>query len=1061
MNQTQIESVIFDLDGVITNSTPLHSSAWKIMFDSFLRNHAEETDTPFHEFTHQEDYLAYVDGKPRYQGVKSFLESRGINLPYGNPEDPPDQRTICGLGNFKNELYNHLLEEEGVEIYATTVELIHQLRAVGIPLGLASSSKNAQKVLELTGLTDLFQTVVDGVVSAELDLRGKPAPDIFQTACRNLNASPERAVIIEDANSGVQAGFRGGFGLVIGVAREENQLELELHGADIVVEDLLEIDLAKINNWFSEGYQKKQWFIEYHEYDPEKEATREALCTIGNGFFGTRGAFEEIPAVLDIHYPGTYITGLYNCLESNIAGRTITNEDLVNIPNWLPVTFKINTGEWFNPQEVDILEFSRKLDFLSGTLYRRMVVRNDQGHQTMIQSWRLASMADPHLAVLRYEITPLNYARTFTVRSELDGTITNQGVKRYRELSSRHLEPLLETGSGSQTTLAVITNQSRITIAESSRLRVLVGEEEVHPDFKIGTNPGKVSTTFEIEARSDRPLTVEKTVAIYASHLTDGEDPIQLAEKKIEESGTYAQLQTQSLMAWKKIWDRIDVQVSGDRLVQKMIRLHLYHTMVSVSPHSKDYATGIPARGLHGEAYRGHIFWDELYVMPFLNFNFPDTARSALLYRHQRLPAARRLARKEGVSGAMFPWQSGSSGREESQLLHLNPRSGKWGPDHSHLQRHVSLAIAYNLWQYLWISDDREFLAEAGAELFLEICLFWSSMAICPPESDRCSIERVMGPDEFHEHYPDSENGGLKNNAYTNLMVVWLFNRAFDLLSLLPENRKTTLLSELEIRPEELERWKYLSHNLTVPISEEGILEQFEGYFDLKELDWDHYNKKYDDIHRMDRILKAEGHSPNEYKVAKQADALMLFYNLPEGQVVELLNQLRYTPPENLLERNFHYYLQRTSHGSTLSRLVHAYLADLVGNYALSRKLYREALQSDYIDIQGGTTQEGIHLGVMTGTALFAIRTYAGLNWIGEKLSLNPHLPEGWKKIKFNIDFRGCRYFFNIKHNKVNIKLVGNQPGSIYLLGQEYQLNPGEWKKIKINHMPVNTRDLE
>ena len=212
MKKSNIDAVIFDLDGVVTNSTPLHSLAWKTMFDQFLKNQAGKTATPFREFTHEEDYLAYVDGKPRYTGVKSFLESRGFNLPFGDPSQEPGQESICALGNLKDQLFNQMLTEQGVEIYPSTIELIHTLKDSGIPLGLATSSKNAARVLDITGLSDLFQTRVDGIVSAELGLEGKPSPDIFHKACDQLGAAYDRSVIIEDANSGVEAGYRGHFG---------------------------------------------------------------------------------------------------------------------------------------------------------------------------------------------------------------------------------------------------------------------------------------------------------------------------------------------------------------------------------------------------------------------------------------------------------------------------------------------------------------------------------------------------------------------------------------------------------------------------------------------------------------------------------------------------------------------------------------------------------------------------------------------------------------------------------------------------------------------------------
>jgi len=1049
ITQNIFDAVIFDLDGVITDSTPLHSRAWKEMFDEYLREWAEQNDAPFREFTHQEDYLAYVDGKPRYKGVESFLQSRGIHLPYGDPADGPHKETICGLGNQKNEIYNQLLEQEGVDIYATTVELVHQLRSEDIPLGVASSSKNARKVLEITGLIDLFQTCVDGTVSAELDLQGKPMPDIFTTACDNLGAAYDRSVIVEDAISGVQAGYRGNFGLVIGVAREDNKLDLKLNGADIVVEDMLEIDLQRIRNWFLGEIERKQWSITYTGYDPEHEGSRETLCTVGNGYFGTRGALEEIPANGDINYPGTYIAGLYNRLESTIAGRTITNEDFVNCPNWLPITFKIEGGEWFDPTQTEMLEFERELDFKTGVLSRTLIVRDKGGNQTRITSRRFASMADPHLAGLRYQITPLNYAKKLTVRSGLEGNLINYGVKRYRELSSRHLQPVEQWGDANTSALLVETNQSNIKVAQAAKLSVRSGQETKPIQFSVNTNPGSVTTTFETTARSDQPLTVEKTVAIYSSNITE-EDVYRAAIDRVKAAPGYGETEEDSIQAWEEIWDRIDIRIKGDRLVQKMIRLHLYHSLVTASPHHIHLDAGIPARGLHGEAYRGHIFWDELYILPFYDLYFPETARSVLMYRCRRLDAAREYARQEGYSGAIFPWQSGLEGREETQHLHLNPINGKWGPDFSHLQRHVSLAVAYNIWQYLWITDDLDFINRCGAEIFLEICRYWGDKATYDPERERYDIKGVMGPDEFHEKYPGAEEGGLRNNAYTNIMVVWAMNRAFDLLEMMPPHARKRVSEEIALTDKELERWKDISRRLTVPVSEEGIIEQFEGYFDLKELDWEFYQSEYGDIHRMDRILKAEGKSPNAYKVAKQADALMACYLLSGDEVNSILEQLGYDPPPDLLAKNFHYYLQRTSHGSTLSRLVHAFLANLVGEQELSWKLYLDAVRSDFMDIQGGTTKEGIHMGVMTGTALFVLSAYAGLNWIGEHLSLEPRLPSGWNEIRFKLFFRDDAYSFKITSDLMRVKVINDDSKPIIIHGEEYSLETGEWHEIKL-----------
>ena len=202
---------------------------------------------------------------------------------------------------------------------------------------------------------------------------------------------------------------------------------------------------------------------------------------------------------------------------------------------------------------------------------------------------------------------------------------------------------------------------------------------------------------------------------------------------------------------------------------------------------------------MHGEAYRGHIFWDELFILPFYDIHFPKIAKSILMYRYRRLRKAREYAKEHGFNGAMFPWQSGSDGREETQVVHLNPISGEWGEDHSSLQRHVSLAVAYNIWQYYHINNDTEFIEKYGAEMFLEICRFWAGKSQLDPKTGKYSIAGVMGPDEFHEMYPDAKEGGLKDNAYTNIMVSWMMAIVPELLSKMSDKSKENIFLKISL----------------------------------------------------------------------------------------------------------------------------------------------------------------------------------------------------------------------------------------------------------------------
>lgn len=1028
MAKNAFEAVVFDLDGVITKTATTHSRAWKKMFDEYLLDLSNKEGSPFIEFT-SNDYLTFVDGKPRYEGVKSFLDSRNISLPMGTPDDIPELETVCGLGNRKNNAFNDVLKKEGVEVYPATVRFLEQLKKDNIRIGVASSSKNAKSVLEAAGLMHFIETRVDGVVSAEIGLKGKPAPDIFLTAAKNLGVDPNNTIVVEDAVSGVQAGKNGNFGLVLGLARENNTEALKAAGGDIVIDDLEDISLNEINDWFNTGIENDNWQLTYNDYVPSKEKSREALLAIGNGYFGTRGAMEETSAG-STNYPGTYIAGLYNRLITKVADRDIENEDFVVAPNWLSISFKIDDDPWINPNDLNFSSISRNLDFRTGLLSRSFVFTDDDGRTTKVESKRFVSMADEHQAALSYNITPLNYSGQITICSTLDGTVKNEGVDRYKDFNSQHLKCVDHGGTTNISWIKVKTVQSKIEIVEASKL-TLVGKNISDSAYAITSDEGIVYTYVDHQAIENETITIEKMVTIFDSNNNEG-DIEQQALSNVVSMNSFDEVFEQSTIEWKNIWNKVDIKLSGDRIAQKMLRLHIYHLMVSASPHNSNIDAGITARGLHGEAYRGHIFWDELFILPFYDVHFPATAKSMLMYRFNRLEKAREYAKEYGFKGAMFPWQSGSDGREETQIIHLNPISGEWGDDYSSLQRHVSLSIAYNIWQYFNITDDLDFMESYGAEMYMEICRFWESKSEYNETTSRYSIDKVMGPDEFHESYPDSEEGGLRDNAYTNIMAAWMFNHASKIIDSLGKNAKQKLFNKTGLNQDEIAKWQDISSKLNLVINEEGIISQYDGYFDLKELDWDYYKSKYNDIHRMDRVLKAEGNSADDYKVAKQADTLMTYYNLENEEIDKIISNLEYKLPKDYLEKNLHYYLERTSHGSTLSRVVHAQLANIIDDKKLSWELYIDSLTSDYNDIQGGTTAEGIHAGVMAGTIMIAISSYGGVDLRSSILKVNPSLPEHWKNLEFSLTYKQTIFNFVIQNSSIEVTTDKNTELQIF-----------------------------
>jgi trehalose/maltose hydrolase-like predicted phosphorylase/CheY-like chemotaxis protein len=797
------------------------------------------------------------------------------------------------------------------------------------------------------------------------------------------------------------------------------------------------------------------WKLVYNNFRPAKEALREALCTLGNGYFGTRGAAPESPASR-IHYPGTYIAGVYNKLPTHIAGKTLTDESLVNCPNWLYLTFKVEDGDWIIPPECKILFYNQTLNMHNGVLRREIRIQTDRGYIFTIETRRIVHMSDPHLAAISYVITPENYEGRITVRSGLDGTVQNTGVPRYKQLNYRHLAPH-SLGQVDKNTvhLSVKTNHSGIIISEVSKTRLFCEGEELHPKSSI-TIKGKkaIYQDFTLSVQKGHDYRVEKIVSIYTSKDKGIRDTRSAAIKSAKKSHRFDTMFESHRKVWASLWKRFDIDMQGDITFRKVLRLHAFHLIQGASPHNVMIDAGLPARGLHGEAYRGHIFWDQLFVLPFYNLHSPEIAKALLLYRYRRLEQARKNAREEGYKGAMFPWQSGALGDEQTPTTHLNPMSGKWGPDYSHCQRHVSFAVAYNVWRYWKDVGDTDFLIKYGAEIILSVAQFGSSLAKHDPADGRYHTEGLMGPDEFHEKLPGSNKPGLRDNAYTNLLITATLIHALEILRTLPKEKRDHLLKGLDIDEKELNRWEDITQKMNVIINKDGIIGQFKGYFALRELGWEAYKKKYGNINRMDRILKAEGKSPSDYKVAKQADVLMIFYLFSVSKVKYIFNRLGYRFDWDMFKKNCEYYAKRTSHGSTLSKVVHCYLAYLLGKKNDVWNWFLEVLKSDIYDTQGGTTPEGIHTGVMGGSINIAIKCFVGIDLQEDLIRINPNLPESWRSVKLRLLYRGRWLSLYITRREIRIFIRGPKtkpfqiPIEIY--GERYNLFLGKTHKISL-----------
>src|SRR3990167_39968 len=460
------DAVLFDLDGVLTRTASVHAAAWKKLFDKFLEQRSSNAGEPFVPFDIDADYRRYVDGKPRFDGVAAFLKSRGIELPMGAPEDAADAQTVRALGKLKDKYFLEHLKQQGVEPYDAAITLVRTLRAQQIKTAVVSSSNNCAAVLEAAGIAQLFDARVDGKDVTRLDLKGKPAPDAFLEAARRLGIAPSRAVVVEDAIAGVQAARAGQFGCVIGVDRSGQARALYEAGADVVVTDLAQVQVTV--------EPASAWSLVFEGFDPAHEGIREALCTLGNGYFATRAAAAWAQAD-DIHYPGTYLAGGYNRLRTDIAGRVVENEDLVNLPNWLALEFCITDQDWFDARTVTLLSYRQELDLRRGMLLKTLRFEDRQGRRSLLQERRLVSMDDMHLGALQWALTAENWSECVTLRSAIDGRIVNAGAKPYRKFNSKHLEPLAGEVVGEDgVCLLVRTCQSNIHVAQVARTQAFL-----------------------------------------------------------------------------------------------------------------------------------------------------------------------------------------------------------------------------------------------------------------------------------------------------------------------------------------------------------------------------------------------------------------------------------------------------------------------------------------------------------------------------------------------------------------------------------------------------------
>ncbi|MBZ6003627.1 glycoside hydrolase family 65 protein [Leuconostoc gelidum subsp. aenigmaticum] len=784
------------------------------------------------------------------------------------------------------------------------------------------------------------------------------------------------------------------------------------------------------------------WSLTYDDIvDGVKNYGRESLLSLGNGFLGWRGALVT-NTYDDDFYPGLYAAGVFNQTSTPVAGRDVINEDLVNLPNVQLMTVSI-AGQPLVINNDTMTNLTRQLDFKTGELIDqyRVLVDDNPEHFVDIETIKIVDPVNWHCLALKFKVTP-SYDVDLTVEAKIDGRVENKNVARYRDFDSK--EFVIQ--SITDTTMTTCTRTTHVTVALASQSS---GENVQSKTTQITDD--SIIDQYAAHGRTGQTVIITRVMAL-ASDLETKTDPTVFVQNAVNQT-TFSEIQQNSHAYWHDLWQTKDIQITGDDAMQKLIRMGIFHLNQMGNRHANpNLDVSVGSRGLTGEGYRGHIFWDELFAIPYYSANEPTVARSILKYRTNRLSVAEKNALSENETGAMYPWQSGMYGDEQSQLIHLNTVDNTWIPDNSRLQRHVSLAIAYNMWVYQKMTGKLDHLNDNGLEMLIQIARFWINKA--QSAGDRFIIAGVMGPNEFHEEIPGAHKGGLLNNAYTNIMLVWLLNYLHELSQNSAINF-SQVAKQVGYTDVEQEKAEMIRHLLKLSINSDGIVEQYEGFFQLKQLDFPAYQAKYGDIHRIDRLLKSEGKAPDDYQVIKQADFLMLIYNLGAAHTHELITQLGYQLPDDWLAKNTAYYLKRTTHGSTTSRPVFAGIyVELArhGNTTLEAQAYdflTDAIGSDYYDIQGGTTAEGVHMGVMGETLSVIQNDYAGVDMLHDMFVLNPRLPKNWSRLCFTQFYQGVQLDIEITAKEVTI--TSNHDLNIMVTDQIVALIAQQERKVVYN----------
>jgi trehalose/maltose hydrolase-like predicted phosphorylase len=739
----------------------------------------------------------------------------------------------------------------------------------------------------------------------------------------------------------------------------------------------------------------------------------DALFTLGNGYLGCRGFFEEEQEGVEA-LGGIYMAGVFGA--GDLKAWRGTHRELVNTPNFLWMSITVD-GEAVLVRPGRISRYARTLDMHEGVLGRRLVWRSARGIRVQFDFERFISVDDLHVAGQRLRITPLNGTPQIDVVCGIDARVTQHNMVTTIPLpvqpGRRQLKTLRQTADTIEA--LVDTLPGGVRIAEGQQ--VILQQQGADPQDGVAADTdGRAARRFSFSGAAGMPVTLTKTVAFYTSR--DG-DPAALLEKRMSRTLDYDRLLERHRAAWLEKWHAADIEIDGPPDDQQALRFNLFHLM-QASP-SHDWRVSLGARGLSGEMHEGSVFWDnEIFKLPFFTFTDPAATRSMLRFRHHTLPEARRHARDLWLDGAMFAWKSGVDGVEETEM----------GVG-AYYAIHIIADIAYALRQYWEATGDDDFMNRYGVEILIETARFWTSRASRDPLREGYHILAVRGPNEYDVI--------VNNNAFTNMMAQENLLFALDTIARLKRKAPAVwqrLATRLKVEPRELGAWKRCASGLVIPYDKTRDLYAEDDMY-LHRVPFDRKRGKPDARRVIDSTLPYEAMA--YYQITKQSDVITMMNLLPG----------RFTAAQ---QRNaYGFYEPRTVHDSSLSFAPHAIMAARLGMRGESYRYFRECAYLDIADLQLNTVS-GLHLANLGGTWQAVILGFAGLRMLEGIPHLDPHLPPPWKALRFRLRYRGALLRVDITRRGLSVTLeeAGTEPVALCLGCEPVTLTePGETRETK------------